>query len=515
MKIVVRSGDLRTAKTEVLLCGVFEHQKLRGLLQDADQALKGSITDVFRSGHFEGKNLQIVALHTQRSLPFKWLVLVGLGKPEDRSMERIRQAIGKACTRIREMGVREFVTSTQMMGQGQEPVADLAQGMVEGALLSLYRFTKYRTKEEKNPKEIGQFTMIEKTPDLRAIRAGVALGETTARAVCFSRDLINYPANEMTPTLMAKAAQKIAREHQVRCRIFSKTEIERLGMGAFLGVAQGSAEPLKLIVLEYFGGRKGDPPVVLVGKSITFDSGGISIKPSEGMEKMKYDMSGGAATLGVIQAVSEMKLPVNVVGILPATENLPSGTAVKPGDILRSMGGWTIEVVNTDAEGRLVLADALTYGLRYRPAAIIDMATLTGACVVALGNHAIGMVGNNRNLVQRIVQAGEKTWERVWEMPLWEEYHEQIKSPVADIKNTGGRDAGMITASAFLSKFVEGYPWVHLDIAGVAWKDTDAAYIPKGGAGVGVRLLIQFLRDWAGERPNLSNAPSIKKGPRA
>jgi leucyl aminopeptidase len=275
--------------------------------------------------------------------------------------------------------------------------------------------------------------------------------------------------------------------------------MEKIGMGAILGVARGSLEPPRFIILEYGRARKGRRPIVLVGKSITFDSGGISLKPSEKMEQMKDDMSGGAAVLGALRAIAQLKLPLHVVGLLPATENMPSGTAIKPGDILKSLSGKTIEVINTDAEGRLCLADALTYAARYKPEAIIDLATLTGACVVALGNYAIGVMSRSPELMERIKRAGERSGERVWELPLWEEYNEQIKSDIADLKNVGGRGAGSITAGLFLHKFVGDYPWVHLDIAGTAWIETDRPYCPKGATGVGVRLLVEYLSDVAGE----------------
>ncbi|MBI4716064.1 MAG: leucyl aminopeptidase [Nitrospirae bacterium] len=499
MKIVVKSGKIETAGTEAVICGVWEGEKPGGFLLMVDRALKGLITEMIRNREFEGKTDQMAALHTRPVLPAGRVVLVGLGKKGEWNVERVRQAMGRGVSRVREMGLRECVASTRLMGgEGGLSKAVTAQGMVEGALLGHYRFTKYRVKEKNNTKAVAQLTLMEEGSDLAAVKEGVRRGEAIAGGVYLARDLVNHPANDMTPTHLAEAAVQVAAGTEIRCRVLSRKEIERVGMGAFLGVARGSEEPLKFIILEYQGGKKGEKPVVLVGKSITFDSGGISLKPSEGMEKMKYDMAGGAATLGAFQAAVRLRLPVNLVGLLPATENLPSGTATKPGDILRSLSGWTIEVVNTDAEGRLVLADALTYALRYQPAAIVDIATLTGACVVALGSHAIGILGNDKKLKERILRAGEETGERAWEMPLWDEYHEQIKSSVADLKNTGGREAGMITAGAFLSKFVNGHPWVHLDIAGAAWKDKETPYIPKGAVGVGVRLLVQFLTDWSG-----------------
>ena len=287
-----------------------------------------------------------------------------------------------------------------------------------------------------------------------------------------------------------------AERKNVHVKVLDAKEMKDLNMNALLGVASGSFLPPKFIILEYGGGKKSEAPVVLVGKGLTFDSGGISIKPSEKMDEMKSDMAGGAAVMGTIMAVSDLHLPVNVVGLIPATENLPGGKAYKPGDVLKSMSGQTIEVVNTDAEGRLVLADALAYAGRFQPAAIIDIATLTGACIVALGDHVAGLLGTDDDLKRRLKEAAEITGERIWELPLWEDYHEQIKSDVADYKNSGGRAAGTITAAAFLHKFVGNYPWAHLDIAGPAWLTKANPYIPKGASGVGVRLLVRFLTDW-------------------
>ncbi|MEK6561438.1 MAG: leucyl aminopeptidase, partial [Nitrospirota bacterium] len=366
----------------------------------------------------------------------------------------------------------------------------------EGANLALYRFSKYKVKENDNSKNVDEIRFIEEDrKTVQGVKNGVEKGKIISDSVNFARDLINHPANDMTPTILAETAKKMAGANRIKCTVLSRPQIEKLGMGAYLGVAQGSEEPLRFIILEYNGGKKGEKPVVIVGKAITFDSGGISLKPAEGMGKMKYDMSGGAATIGVLRAASMLRLPLNIVGLLPATENMPSGTAIRPGDVLRSMSGRTIEIISTDAEGRLALSDALFYATRYKPRWIIDIATLTGACAVALGNHAIGMLGNDKELKDRITAAGDKVWERVWEMPLWDDYAEQIKSPVADIKNSGGREGGVMTAAIFLSKFVEDYPWVHLDIASTAWNDKEKAYVPAGPTAIGVRLILQLLID--------------------
>jgi len=332
------------------------------------------------------------------------------------------------------------------------------------------------------------------------IQKGAGLGEVFSWGANLARDLINHPANVITPTKLAQIALDLSKEHRFKCEVLSLAEIRKLKMGAFLGVAQGSNQPAKFIILEHTPRAKRGGTVVLVGKGITFDSGGISIKPSERMEEMKADMSGAAAVLATVSSAARIKLPVHLVGLIPATENLPSGTAQRPGDILTSYSGQTIEVINTDAEGRLILADALSYAGKFKPRAIVDIATLTGACIVALGHVGAGMMGNDGNLKKRMIRASEKAGEKLWELPLWEEYNEQIKSDLADVKNTGGRPAGSITAALFLQKFVGDYPWVHLDIAGMDLEEKGKPYIPKGAVGFGVRLFLQFLRDWAGAK---------------
>jgi leucyl aminopeptidase len=308
--------------------------------------------------------------------------------------------------------------------------------------------------------------------------------------------LINSPGNEVNPSYLAETAKGIAKQQALRCKILQKQDMQKLQMGCLLGVAQGSAQPPVLIMLEHAPNGTTEAPIVLVGKGITFDSGGISIKPAANMEDMKMDMAGGAAVLGTMQALAQLRYSRRVIGLVPASENLPSGTAIKPGDILRAMSGKTVEIINTDAEGRLILADALSYAVQtLKPACIIDLATLTGAVVIALGNYATGMMGTDETMMARLRAAGERTAERVWQLPLFEEYSKQIKSDFADIKNTGGREAGSITGGAFLKEFVGETPWVHLDIAGTAWTRESKPYVPKGATGVGIRLLVDTLHD--------------------
>jgi leucyl aminopeptidase len=371
---------------------------------------------------------------------------------------------------------------------------DAAQSLVEGALLALYQFTTYRTERKDELKPVRQMILVVSDPRaLAEVQQGARQGQIIGEATVFVRDLCNHPANVVTPTYIATEARKAAKERNVSCTVLDRPQMQRLGMGALLGVAQGSHEPPKFIVLEYRGGPRSERPVALVGKTVTFDSGGISLKPADNMEQMKADMTGGAAVLAAVRAAARLRLPLNILAVIPATENMPGGRAIKPGDILKSLSGKTIEVINTDAEGRLILADGLAYATRYKPSVLVDIATLTGACVVALGNHAIGVLGNNERLIGELKTAGEQCGERAWQLPLWEEYYDQIKSDVADMKNTGGRPGGTITAAAFLSKFVGDAVWAHLDIASTDWSDRERAYIPKGATGVGTRLLIQFL----------------------
>jgi leucyl aminopeptidase len=495
MKIHVKQGRLSHEPSEVTLIGFFEDEKKAGEnLRMLEKSLAAQMLEIVRSGEFEGKHLQLSLVHARFKNPVKRILMVGLGKSKDCTLERIRMAMGKAAQYVRDLGLNSFCTPLIAHGLKGIPPAELVQAMVEGILMGLYQFNVYKTEGSASAKSIQEFTiLVENIRRLSEIQKSVHSGQILAEATNLARDLGNYPSNYITPTRLAEMAQTIAADLDLECEVLEKPQLEALGMGAFLGVAKGSQEPAKFIILQYNGGKPSSRPIALVGKTITFDTGGISIKPSEKMEQMKYDMMGGAAVLCAIKATAQLKLPVNVVGFLPATENMPSGTAMKPGDVVKTLSGKTIEVINTDAEGRLILADALTYATRYRPTAIVDLATLTGACTVALGHHAIGLLGNHAGLLEAIKKSAQETGERAWELPLWEEYYDQIKSDVADIKNVGGRGGGTITAAAFLSKFVGDYPWAHLDIASTAWAEENRPYTPKGVTGIGVRLLVNLL----------------------
>jgi leucyl aminopeptidase len=497
MRILTRKGKITEFKSAAVVVPYFEDVKeLQGAVKLLDEETGGMIKDIIATGDFKGKLNQVSVLYTRGLILAKRIVLAGVGKKSDLTMEKLRCVFATAAKHVRSLTLKEFSTSLDFI-ESKESIEHTVQAVVEGAVLGLYQYTNYKTVDKDKKGDPKEFTIVEEREDVcKFIRSAAESVEIVMKAVFFARDMVSAPGNEMTPTAMAGEARKIAARKNVKLRVLDERKLKKIGMNALLGVAKGSAEPARFIILEYSGATKEDLPVALVGKGLTFDSGGISIKPAEKMEEMKSDMAGGAAVMGAIMAAADLRLPVNIVGLIPATENLPGGRAYKPGDILKSLSGKTIEIISTDAEGRLILADALTYAERFKPAALIDLATLTGACVIALGDLAIGMLGTDKELKNKISDAAEKTGERVWELPLWEDYHELIKSDVADYKNTGGRPGGAITAAAFLSKFIGKSPWVHLDIAGPAWLTKDRSYIPKGATGIGVRLLVQFLKDW-------------------
>ena len=500
MEVTVKTGEIVKESVDVIVLMLYEDKAaLQGTAAVIDKALDGAVTALFQDGEFSGKSKQQSVLHAHGRLQAKKVVLIGLGNPDKLTLEGFRQAAGSAAQYSRGLGASTVATTIEGAERAHLPLSDAAQALVEGMVLALYRFDKFRTVEQDRQEITAVRLVATNRQQARALQQGAETGRVLAESTNFARSLVNHPANEMTPTMLADEARQMAKECDLKCEILDRKDLEKLRMGLLLGVAQGSEQPPKFIILEHRGGKKSQSNIVFVGKGITFDSGGISIKSAEGMERMKYDMSGGAAVLGALRAAALLKVPQNIIGLIPATENLPSGKATKPGDVHRAMNGKTAEIINTDAEGRLILGDALAYAARYKPIACIDLATLTGACVVALGHEAIGMMGNDEGeaLMDRLRRAGTYTGERVWQLPLWDEYLEHVKSDVADVKNVGmGRAAGTIAGAAFLMKFVDGYPWVHLDIAGTAWADREQPYKTKGGTGVGVRLLTQMLLDW-------------------
>jgi leucyl aminopeptidase len=506
MEIKVETGQIQQENRELIVVNLFEGVTEPGGATGAvDEALGGQICRLIADGDFKGKAQETALLYTNDTIPARRVLIVGLGKEERFGLEAIRVAAATAAKRVRDLRVKSFSTIVHGGGRGRIGLADATQAVVEGTELALYEFKELKTEPEDDPKEVSDMTFVVfdegKRPE---VEATVEVGRKIVAGVGLARDLVNRPANHATPTILAQYAQEMADEFGMVCQVLDEAEMAELGMGSLLSVAQGTDEPAKFIILEHKGQDAGhDEPdtVVLVGKGITFDSGGISIKNREGMKDMKGDMAGGAAVLGTIRAVAALDLPLHVVGLVPATENLPSGRAYKPGDVVRAMNGKTIEVISTDSEGRMILADALVYAGRYRPKAIVDVATLTGSIFVALGHHAIGLFSNDDDLAACLEAAGQTSFERVWRMPLFEEYGEQLKSHVADFKHKGGRPGGSITAAVFLSKFVGDFSWAHLDIAGKAGTDEDKPYTPKWATGIGVRLLTQFLRDWVDSPP--------------
>ena len=453
-------------------------------------------------------------------------MLVGLGKKEEFTLDGVRQVSGTAIKAAKSIGTRKV---TCELPPTRLPAAEVTQAMVEGAVLGHYGFKRFKHLKPEEDTEVTALDIIIDDRDrdrLKRAKAGAVTGQSVAEAVSFTRDLVNMPGGEATPSMIADQARIMGRGQgrgpgcgpgrgpgkgpALKIQVLTESAMKRIGMNGVLSVAQGSSQPPAFIILEYGKAGPGRDTVVLVGKGVTFDSGGISIKPSHDMDKMKYDMAGAATVLGAFRAVAALKPAPNIhlVGLLPCVENMPGGRALKPGDIITCLGDKTVEVQNTDAEGRLILADALAYAKRYKPAALLDLATLTGACVVALSQHAIGMMGNNKELIRRVKAAGDATHERVWDLPMWDEYGEAIKSDIADIKNVGNRSAGTITAAKFLEHFVEKTPWVHLDIAGVAWAEHNTPYTPKGGSATGVRLLVDLIMNWK----KLPAAVKAKKG---
>lgn len=451
------------------------------------------------AGVFGGKFQETLTVFPSNK-PKMRLVLVGMGKLSAVTLERLRRltaTAAKSANSLKAPTLAIVVPDDDVVQQTGSAIDEVAVGLAEGAVLSQYAFNKYQTGGNQKASSIKSITLI---TDNRKRFAYVKSGVDRARIICdatiLARDLANAPANEIYPVTLARRAKEAGARAKVRVTILDDKQIARLKMGGVLGVAKGSGQPPRFIIMDYRPRTRRVPTVLLVGKGVTFDAGGISIKPAAGMGEMKMDMSGAAAVIATMTAVARLRLPLHVVGLIPAVENLLGGSAMKPGDVITHLNGKTSEVDNTDAEGRLILADALAYAERYKPDAVIDLATLTGHVVVALGHHATGMMGNDETLMERLKRAGERTYERVWPLPLFDEYEKQNKSDIADVKNTGGRPAGAITAALFLKQFIGNYPWVHLDIAGTATLNESLDYIPRGASGVGVRLLIDVLRHW-------------------
>ncbi|MFN8377289.1 MAG: leucyl aminopeptidase [Anaerolineae bacterium] len=486
MNITQQTGELLHTLSDLAVLGVF-----------ADIPLPAEVSALLVPEDFTAAAGQTLLVYPRGTLAPRRLLLVGMGPSASATADSFRRAGALAVQQARSLQVAALTAGYE--GEIALPPQETAQAFVEGLELGAYRFWHYRTGlTAAQTFVVSDAALVTRTENGTAVQAGIVEGQIIARGVNFARDLVNSPPSVVTPSRLGEEALALGSRLGLQITVLDKAALTKQGFGGILAVGQGSANEPRFIIMEHGQASPDKPTICFVGKGITFDSGGLSIKPADGMEKMKNDMAGSAAVLGLMQAVAELNLPLHVVGLVSSAENMPSSTAYRPGDIITTLSGKTIEVLNTDAEGRIVLSDALFYAQRYQPAAIIELSTLTGAMVIALGQVATGVMGTNEALVESIRNAGETTGERVWPLPLWPEYFELIKSEVADVKNTGGRPAGSITAGAFLASFAGDFPFAHLDIAGTAYLDKPGkSYEAPGATGVGVRLLTQYLRDLA------------------
>lgn len=500
MEIKAQRRPFHELDVEVLCMVVFEAETPENtpLMAQLNERTNGVIGSLLASSELRGKPDEITYIHQPAHLRSRRILLVGGGKREHWSPDGVRRAAGTAARYLKSRGVKSmgFFCRPEWAPEAS------ARAAVEGVLLGLFDVGTYKT-QEKDDRFLEDVVIATDEGSLDALERALHRGQILAKATNFARNLVNEPSSILTPTELASRAGEMASRFSLDIEILDEQQMRDLGMGALLAVARGSDEPAKLIILRYAPeeGRAGQrAPVAFVGKGITFDSGGISLKPSKGMEQMKYDMAGGAAVLGAMRAIGQLRPAIPVMGLVPAAENMPSGRAQKPGDVVRSLSGKTIEVINTDAEGRLILADALTYACRLGASQVVDLATLTGACVVALGSVYAAVMGNDESFLAEVIRAGEAAGERLWRLPLDEAYRDQLKSEIADLKNIGGRKAGAITAASFLSEFVQGVPWAHIDIAGTAWLEEKKPYLAAGPTGVGVRTLVHLAEQLAQTR---------------
>lgn len=497
MDIVIASGKLAAQSADALVVGLYESEKeLPAELIALDDSLGGAIAQSVKLGRLSGKLSEYEVFHSHTGISAGLVAVVGLGSKANLTCEKLRSAFGEICRTLRQS--KATIIAAQVLGDGSSiPVAERAQAIAEGAYLGLYTFRRYITKKADYP-EVKTITLLCGADESVSAKLGADTGRIMAEAAILARDMANEPSNHMYPADIASIATSIAKSHNMEITILEKSEMAAMGMNAALSVAQGSAQPPKFIIMSYKGTSSDKVDLALVGKGITFDSGGISLKPADGMGDMKGDMAGAASVIAAMSAIAQIKPRLNVTAVVAAVENMPSGTAYKPGDIVRAMNGKSIEIISTDAEGRLTLADAIAYvNTKIKAKHIVDVATLTGACIVALGHVASAILSNNQALANKVLSAGQKTGELSWQMPLFEEYKKQNKSDVADIKNAGGRPAGTITAALFVCEFADDTPWVHMDIAGVNQSEKEHGYITKGATGVPVRTLITLVLDMA------------------
>ncbi|WP_069863496.1 leucyl aminopeptidase [Pseudomonas citronellolis] len=492
MEFLVKSVSPQTLKTATLVLAVGEGRKLGAVAQAVDAASGGAIAALLKRGDLAGKVGQTLLLQALPNLKAERVLLVGAGKERELSDRQYRKLVSSVLASLKSLGGGDAVLALGDLAVKGRDAHGKARLLVETLADGLYVFDRFKSQKADAPK-LKKITLLADKADAPAVEQGARQAQAIANGMALTRDLGNLPPNLCHPSFLADEAKALAKAHKnLKVEVLDEKKLRELGMGAFLAVAQGSEQPPRLIVLQYNGGKKDEAPYALVGKGITFDTGGISLKPGLGMDEMKFDMCGAASVFGTFRAVLELQLPINLVGLLACAENMPSGRATRPGDIVTTMSGQTVEILNTDAEGRLVLCDTLTYAERFKPQAVVDIATLTGACIVALGANTSGLMGNNDALVRQLLKAGEHADDRAWQLPLFDEYQEQLDSPFADIANIGGPKAGTITAGCFLSRFAKKYHWAHLDIAGTAWisggKD-------KGATGRPVPLLTQYLLD--------------------
>lgn len=495
MEFSIKTAGAEKQQHNCVIVGIYESQQMSNAARAIDDASSGYISNILKRGDLDGKSESTLMLHHVPNVNAERVLLVGLGKADEFSEKQYCKAVRAAVKAVNASGANDALTFLADLPLKDKNTRWKISHLVEATLDATYRFNAIKRKKEADAendtkKGIKKLDIhLAEPSDVKEAEAGMQTGKAIAAGVSLTKDLGNLPPNVCTPTYLAEQALALGKTYGLKIEILEREAIEKLGMGSFLGVTQGSEEPPKLIVLQHLKGKKEHKPVVLVGKGITFDTGGISLKPGAEMDEMKYDMCGAASVLGTFKTIAEMDLPLNVIGIIPTCENMPDGRATRPGDVLTSMSGLTIEVLNTDAEGRLVLCDALTYAERFEPSAVVDIATLTGACVIALGHHASGLFSNNESLASELLQAGETALDRAWHMPMWDDYQPLLDSNFADIANIGGRAGGSITAACFLSRFTKKYDWAHLDIAGTAWKSGKE----KGGTGRPVPLLTEFL----------------------
>lgn len=492
VSVIVQDTNIDQMQTAILVIGLFENERDFFSSRRLDSTIFAAITELIENNEFKRDIGSTMIFHMMGKGLIKKIMLIGLGKREKFTYENARIISGKAALKAKELGVEEFCIL---------PFVDvdsmLIEAIAEGVLLSLYSFNRYKT-SGKNSNAVPKRVIIVVGSDSSKFQSVAEKANLVTQAVNYARDLGNLPPNDCPPSQMASFALALEKDG-IKTRILERYEMESIGLNGIVSVGKGSSNPPKLIILEYHGNTDQEKPYLLVGKAVTFDTGGISLKPGDKMDEMKFDKCGGCSVLGIVKAIASLGLQVNVIGIIPSVENMPSSSSYRPGDIIRMYNGKTVEILNTDAEGRIILADAIAYGVAiFNPQAVIDLATLTGASVIALGANVAVAIGTSKYLAERLRKISEKTGEKIWDLPLHDEYHEQIKSTVADIKNIGGRPGGAITAAAFLSNFTNDVPWVHLDIAGTAWTQEgtiERSYNPKGATGFGVRTVVRFLME--------------------